>query len=41
MIEDLGMTEPRIGDTAFVAPSADIIGDVEIGENSSIWFLVR
>ena len=40
MIEDLGMVEPRIAATAFVAPSADIIGDVEIGENSSIWFQV-
>src|SRR5208282_428786 len=40
MIEDLGMSEPRITDTAFVAGSADIIGDVEIGENSSIWFQV-
>ncbi|MGE0616070.1 MAG: gamma carbonic anhydrase family protein [Bacteriovoracia bacterium] len=29
---------PRIHETAFVAPSADIIGEVEIGENSSIWF---
>src|SRR5947199_5198958 len=29
---------PRIAPSAFVADSADIIGDVEIGENSSIWF---
>ncbi|MGH9355279.1 MAG: gamma carbonic anhydrase family protein, partial [Terriglobia bacterium] len=29
---------PRIARTAFVAPSADVIGDVEIGENASIWF---
>jgi gamma-carbonic anhydrase len=29
---------PRIHETAFIAPSADIIGDVEIGEHSSIWF---
>jgi carbonic anhydrase/acetyltransferase-like protein (isoleucine patch superfamily) len=40
MIEDLGMIEPIIAATAFVACSADIIGDVEIGENSSIWFQV-
>jgi carbonic anhydrase/acetyltransferase-like protein (isoleucine patch superfamily) len=38
MIEDLGISEPRIADTAFVADSADVIGDVEVGENSSIWF---
>jgi carbonic anhydrase/acetyltransferase-like protein (isoleucine patch superfamily) len=29
---------PRIAASAFIAGSADIIGDVEIGENSSIWF---
>lgn len=29
---------PRIADTAFVAPGASVIGDVEIGADSSIWF---
>jgi carbonic anhydrase/acetyltransferase-like protein (isoleucine patch superfamily) len=29
---------PRIAPSAYVADSADVIGDVEIGENSSIWF---
>jgi carbonic anhydrase/acetyltransferase-like protein (isoleucine patch superfamily) len=29
---------PRIHPTAFVAPTAVIIGDVEIGPESSIWF---
>jgi len=29
---------PEIADSAFIAPSADVIGDVVIGENSSIWF---
>lgn len=29
---------PKIHETAFVAPSADVIGDVEIGEHSSVWF---
>ncbi|WP_025898515.1 gamma carbonic anhydrase family protein [Sneathiella glossodoripedis] len=29
---------PSFDDTVFVAPSADVIGDVEIGEGSSIWF---
>jgi len=37
---NMGSTEPRVAATAFVAPSADVIGDVEIGENSSIWFQV-
>jgi carbonic anhydrase/acetyltransferase-like protein (isoleucine patch superfamily) len=31
---------PKIHETAFVAPSADVIGDVEIGNQSSIWFQV-
>lgn len=30
--------EPKIDDSCFIAPSADIIGDVEIGEGSSVWF---
>ncbi|MBU1535670.1 gamma carbonic anhydrase family protein [Myxococcota bacterium] len=29
---------PRRGDRVFVAPSADLIGDVEIGDDVSIWF---
>jgi len=29
---------PVIHPTAFVAPSADVIGDVTIGENASIWY---
>jgi carbonic anhydrase/acetyltransferase-like protein (isoleucine patch superfamily) len=31
---------PKIHETAFIAPSADIIGDVEIGADSSVWFQV-
>ncbi len=31
---------PNIHETAFVAPSADIIGNVEIGPHSSVWFQV-
>lgn len=30
--------EPKIPDSCFIAPSADIIGDVVMGENSSAWF---
>jgi gamma-carbonic anhydrase len=30
--------EPRIGARVFVAENAAIIGDVEIGDDSSIWF---
>ncbi len=29
---------PRISEKAFIAPGASIIGDVEIGEDSGIWF---
>lgn len=31
---------PEIHETAFVAPSADIIGEVKIGAHSSVWFQV-
>jgi carbonic anhydrase/acetyltransferase-like protein (isoleucine patch superfamily) len=30
--------KPKIGKDVFIAPTAVIIGDVEIGDNSSIWF---
>ena len=30
--------KPRFGKGVYVAPSADIIGDVEVGDRSSIWF---
>ena len=29
---------PKIKKTAWVAPSADVIGNVKIGKDSSIWF---
>lgn len=29
---------PRLGKGAFVAPTAALIGDVEIGEGASVWF---
>ena len=29
---------PRIGKNVFIAPNAPVIGDVEIGDDSSIWF---
>jgi carbonic anhydrase/acetyltransferase-like protein (isoleucine patch superfamily) len=33
-----GGKTPRIHPTAFLAPTAVLIGDVEIGEESSVWF---
>lgn|SRR5574337_117206 len=38
MIMSLAGRTPRIAASAFVAASADVIGDVEIGEDASIWF---
>ncbi len=29
---------PSIADSAFVAPSADVIGDVELAEDASVWY---
>ena len=29
---------PKVAGSAFIAESADVIGDVEIGENASVWF---
>ncbi len=31
---------PEIPESCFIAPSADIIGDVKMGEESSVWFQV-
>ena len=33
-----GGKQPRVADDAFVAPSADLIGDVVVGERASVWF---
>ncbi len=38
MILPLNGKEPQFGENCFVAPSADLIGDVTIGKNCSIWF---
>lgn len=38
MILPLKGIHPQIGEQTYVAPSADIIGDVKIGKNCSIWF---
>jgi carbonic anhydrase/acetyltransferase-like protein (isoleucine patch superfamily) len=31
-------TSPRLAPTAWIAPGAVVVGDVEIGEGSSVWF---
>jgi carbonic anhydrase/acetyltransferase-like protein (isoleucine patch superfamily) len=38
MIIEYHGKRPKIAPTAFVAPTAVLIGDVEIGDESSIWF---
>jgi gamma-carbonic anhydrase len=38
MIIPFNSIEPKIHETAFVAEGAIIIGDVEIGADSSVWF---
>jgi carbonic anhydrase/acetyltransferase-like protein (isoleucine patch superfamily) len=37
MIQSFNGKTPRISESVFVSESAHIIGDVEIGKNSSIW----
>ena len=38
MIVEYRGKRPKIAGSAFIAPTAVLIGDVEIGEESSIWF---
>ncbi len=38
MIIELGEKKPRIGKNVFVAPTAVIVGEVEIEDGASIWY---
>jgi len=38
MLHDFKEFTPKIGKNSWIAPSADVIGDVEIGKECSIWF---
>lgn len=38
MIKSFQNKTPKIHESAFIAENAVIIGDVEIGENASIWY---
>ena len=38
MIYSLGERSPVVAESAFVAPGAAIIGDVELAADSSVWF---
>ena len=37
MIHEFKGTRPKLGEGVFLAPGSHVIGDVEIGEGSSIW----
>jgi carbonic anhydrase/acetyltransferase-like protein (isoleucine patch superfamily) len=38
MIYGLDRLEPRVGHDVFVAPNATVVGDVQLGDEVSIWF---
>lgn len=38
MVHNFKDISPKIGEKSWVAPSADVIGDVTIGKDCSIWF---
>jgi carbonic anhydrase/acetyltransferase-like protein (isoleucine patch superfamily) len=38
LVYPFNSTTPKIDATAYIAPGAVVIGDVEIGEDSSVWF---
>lgn len=38
MIIKLGNLEPKVSEKAWVAPNAALVGDVEVGKDSSIWY---
>ena len=37
MIRSFNGKTPKIAESAFISEAAYVIGDVEIGENSSVW----
>jgi carbonic anhydrase/acetyltransferase-like protein (isoleucine patch superfamily) len=38
MLHDYKGMRPRLGERVFLAPGSHVIGDVEVGDHSSIWF---
>ncbi len=38
MIYRLADCQPRLADSSYVAPGADVIGDVVLGPDTSVWF---
>ncbi|MCP4091341.1 MAG: gamma carbonic anhydrase family protein, partial [Gammaproteobacteria bacterium] len=39
-IRDFLDSRPKLAESVYIDPSAQVIGDVEIGEHSSVWPLV-
>ena len=37
-VYNLGSNKPKIADSAWIAPSATIVGAVTVGSHSSVWF---
>ena len=37
MIRRFNGKTPKIADSAFISEAAYVVGDVEIGENTSVW----
>ena len=40
MLYQLGKLAPNISKSCFIAPNASVIGNVELGDNASVWFNV-
>src|SRR5690554_1388311 len=38
MLKNLGEIKPQIHENAFIAETASVIGDVKVGEGSSVWY---
>ena len=38
ILRTYGDLEPRVAPTAWVAPGAVVVGDVELGEEASVWY---
>ena len=38
MIFEFNGKRPKIGKNVFIAPTATVVGDVEIGDGASIWY---
>jgi carbonic anhydrase/acetyltransferase-like protein (isoleucine patch superfamily) len=40
LIRSFEHTKPRLGEGVFIAPGAVVVGDVEVGDHSSLWYNV-